>query len=371
MNFAIDIKRVSGIEMELERERKNLEASCNIVSSVRRGNAFSGSAKQKIINALNTILREMEEEKRGFLRLEDSLAEIRQTYKMYEEKIARVEFGTSVQWGNDIIGNTIIGGGVITEIGDVVYEDTEKDSVWSWGDTWNLISKLGIFGGVISTVGGTVTEDRHVLEFLKGITGVIGDVASAWDKTDQIWEYMFGLNDAFGGEIDMSSAKNAFTTSFKKNFTDLALDTGAEVTKKVEVVCKWAGHILTVVTNGFDNYDEYQEKKGEGFSIGRAVAETTIESAADIGLGFAATAGITTIAAALGITAAPAVAVGIASAVVVWGVNGICKWATGGRDIGEVLADGVCDIAEGIGNGVKKAVEGVSAAWHNICSIFQ
>lgn len=377
MNFAIDIRRTSGIAMELERERQNLESCRNTVLSVIRGNSFSGSARQRVIRSLNIILEEMENERRSLLQMENCLYQVGEIYSRYEEKISRCESGTSIQWGN---------GQESAAIGEVVIsnhserENEEKESVWSWDDTWNMISKVGIAGGIISTIGGAVTGERSIMEFLKGLTSVIGDVVSAQDKeTDVLWKYIVGATNGLE-DLDISSFKNTFASYVKKDlYTDLKFETGAKVTNKIQVVSKWVGHILTLVTNGMDNYDEYHEKKENGFTVGRAVAETVYESGMDILLGVGATAAVSGIAGMLvtagAIASAPAVAIGIGAAGVVWAANGICKWATGGRDIGEVVADSVCDYwedaVEKTKNNIKKAVDGVSTVWHTMCNIFQ
>ena len=152
----------------------------------------------------------------------------------------------------------------------------------------------------------------------------------------------------------MSSAGKAFTSSWAKQFgKDLSFKGVDGVWAKGKVLAKWAGHALTFITNGVDNYEEHG-----GFGA-RWAAETLIESGVDIALEAAATAGITALAAAAGITAAPAVVVGAAAVGVTWAANGLCKWVTGqfgeAKDLGEVASDLICDTAEWIGDKAKSA----------------
>lgn len=86
MNFEIDIRKASGVAAELERERKSLESCYYTVLSVSRGNAFSGSSKQKIIRSLQEILGDMEDERRKLSKMEDCLQQVIQIYSMYEER---------------------------------------------------------------------------------------------------------------------------------------------------------------------------------------------------------------------------------------------------------------------------------------------
>ena len=122
-------------------------------------------------------------------------------------------------------------------------------------------------------------------------------------------------------------------------------------------ICKWAGAWLDTALNGLENYQEFG-----GWSK-RMVGETILESAVDIGLGavvgIAVGAGVSAIAAAGVTVMAPAVIVGAVSGVAVWGINQICSHITGGKDLGEVAADAVCDKLENLG-------EAADRLWKNI-----
>lgn len=100
MNFEIDIRKSSGIAAELGRERKSLESCYYTVLSVSRGNAFSGSSRQKIIRSLQTILGEMEDERKKLSQMEDCLYQVIQMYSGYEERIAKCETGIDIEWDN-------------------------------------------------------------------------------------------------------------------------------------------------------------------------------------------------------------------------------------------------------------------------------
>lgn len=117
-----------------------------------------------------------------------------------------------------------------------------------------------------------------------------------------------------------------------------------------KAMAKWAGVAVTSISNGFENYEEYQN--GD-ISSERAVVETVIETGVDVGLGALATAGTAAGLAALGVAGAPAIAVAAVGTTVVLGANWLCEEITGNffgeeKDIGEAIADGICDIGNGI-----------------------
>ena len=143
-------------------------------------------------------------------------------------------------------------------------------------------------------------------------------------------------------------AGTALVGSIESGLKEVIPDTelfqsGAKVADQLSSFAKWGGTVLTVGSNLLENIEEF---KGQDGKFERLVNETMIESTVDIALDVAAAAGVTAAAAALGITSAPAVAVGAAAVGVTWAANGVCKWATGGRDIGEVAADLICDSQE-------------------------
>lgn len=116
-------------------------------------------------------------------------------------------------------------------------------------------------------------------------------------------------------------------------------------------VCKWAGAAFSTLTNGMENFQEF-----DGFT-GRMIGETVVETVTDVGMdiavGAAVSAGVTALAVAAGVAGAPAVVVGAVTVGAVWALNSLCSWATGGKDVGEVVADFVCDTAEKLGDAAK------------------
>lgn len=351
----------------LSEARQQLEQYRTSVDGIKKHCPFSGSSRTSIVKALNYILGEMEQEKDFIRSMEDVLEWSLNSYNSCENKLLTVNAGESSG------GAESGGAGDIHTEGNTPFE-------WKWSNTWNLVSKAGIIGSTTSVVGNVVTGSGNLktgIDSAKYVNSIIGSAASAIKDggTSVSWaKYLTGTNNALK-DLDLDSFGNTFKSSWEQQVSGLSL-TGAETTAaKVKVASKWAGNLLTVAGNAYENYNEMQE---DGISAGRAVAETVVESAVDIGVGMAATAvssaAVGAVAAAIGVTAAPALAVGAVAVGVTWAANGVCKWVTGGKDLGEVAADFVCDVGEGavqwakdIGSSVES---GLSAAWNGLCVAF-
>ncbi len=175
---------------------------------------------------------------------------------------------------------------------------------------------------------------------LKNLVSAVGNAADGLFCQSGVpaWKGLLGLYD--DGAASIGDAAQKF-------LDDMSIGKQANAAGKVATICKWAGYALTVVSEGFENYEE------NGLSL-RFVAETTIESGVSIGLSIGA--GILA-AAALGPTA-PAILVGAVGAGAVWVVDSVVEWATG-QDIGEWVSDGICGAVEWVGDGIQAAGEWV------------
>lgn len=143
---------------------------------------------------------------------------------------------------------------------------------------------------------------------------------------------------------------------------------GIEVPKNESTVLngtKVAGWALSLVANGFSNYEEYNKKLGtnEEISKSRAVAETISETGIDILKGAAITAGVAAGCAALGV-AAPAVVVGGIGVAVSVVADIACEKLTG-SGVTEIISDTLLDVGTVVGKSItgaaanaKKAVSG-------------
>lgn len=301
-------------------------------------------------------------------------------YEKYEEKLLELEAEPVSQPSSEREkSNDEKDSDNENEIGGVVF-----DYIATWKNCWKMVGNVGAVGGVISGTGTLLTGNGTVKDFVsaaKYFVSAAGNGAVAILKGGaEGAKYAVGWHDALA-KIQPDTFGKGVKASISSQVDDLDYVNAKGAAGKVRSATKWAGHLLTVASNGVENYYEWKEN---GISSGRAVAETVVESAVDITVGIGATAVITAgasaAAAALGTTIAlPALAVGAGAAAITIGANAVCKWATakyGGeaKDLGEIAADAVCNIGEGAINIAKKAknkiIDTFTASWKGLCGAF-
>lgn len=349
--WLVNINYMNNLASDLEKKHAVLGNARETVESIKNNCAVSGEARIAVTGVLNRIMEAMEQEEQGMETMGTSLHRTIALYRNCEK---------------NIVGNTTVHA-VTKETGGTA---TDKNNIsWQWKDTWKLISKAGILGGIVGSFGNLVTGEGDIKTFLqsgKHLMNALGNVSSAMATSGARadWApYIFGKNNVFG-KIDTSSAGKAFQSSIHKQFVDDLNFSKAQGWNKGKVGTKWGSHALTAMINGVENIEEY---KSGSVSAGRAVAETILETGADIAVGAGATAAVTAGAVALGFTSASAVAIGAAAVVVTWAANGVCKWATGGKDIGETVADAMCDMGEK----AVSLVKNTGKVAHNVINSFK
>lgn len=237
-------------------------------------------------------------------------------------------------------------------LGIKVTRDSKEDS--------NVGDVLDIIYGVLESGNLSASSIPYLKMLLSGVTGEEIDasiIASVLNSNINLFAFFAdvaengwkkALKNGFGFSTympDGTVAGKKFAEYLKiavKKETDDFIGATDDLVKTSGAVAKWAGNILTGITNGVENYQEYKSGKISG---GRAWAETGIETAVDIAIGAGATVVTGAAIAAAGVTAAPAIVVAGGAALVVAGVNWISETITG-KDIGEVVADGVCNIGK-------------------------
>lgn len=369
MDFAISLNNTRSIAKKLESECQTYSSCMQMMVQLKDACSVSGRPGESLRRTMNAVLQNMEKDKYTLASMASALGEIQRTYGDYERRIVSGDFRGTGTGGKPSKGNASAGWYNPTSV-------TESDEFipmqWKWSDTWKIVSQFGIIGNIASLSGTWATSDDWVKNLLssgKFLSKVIGGGASAVSKGGDIISWLQELT-GFSKPIkslNTTGFGDTWWKSFSKQFTSDLNFSGAKTTaEKVKVGAKWAGHVLTFLTNGYENY---QEADSGGISAGRAVAETVLETGVDIGLAALSTATVSGVAAALGFVGAPAVAIGAGAAMAVWAANGVCKWICHDdkMDIGEVIADGVCD---GIEWTAKKVSDGVKTAWKNVCSWF-
>ena len=184
------------------------------------------------------------------------------------------------------------------------------------------------WGSLIKATGKSVTA---LIKNAKGIDD--------WEKFWGLSTYKTLTTDAAAGWLN--NAGKTFADTFKDKFgvVDVDANTGAKSVSGA----KAAGWALSLVANGFSNYEEYTKANG-AMSKGRAVAETISETLIDMGKGAALTAGVAAACAAAGV-AAPAVVVAGGAVVLSLGIDYVGKAITGDKSFSltEKLSDAILD----------------------------
>lgn len=311
--ISVSWQKASGLVDDFSSERRELSRHISSLRSVKSYSSLRGFGYQSIFNTLGRVIDSLDDDKDHIKNLENGLSYVLREYDTSEKRISENIKHDEHDWGKSII-KTIMDG----------------------------IGKAGIAGSIISTVYRLITGDQTAADYLKAIKSLIpglGGIATVISKGGAEWaSRLIGWNATDVSKSFLENWKNQFPTNT------------TSATKTIGTIAKWAGHLLTVVANGAENAEEF---KGTG-NTGRAIGETVFESAVDIGVGTACTAVAATVIAALAGTAtAPALLVAGTGAVLYTGANELCKWASGGRDLGEVIADGICDGIENIGNAVR------------------
>lgn len=364
MNLSVKFAGTGQAGTELDGLEASLALYWRNIKEIQSRLRPAVGTQDNISRALGTIAEEVEQEKKAVRILREVLRQAEDNYRTCESRLAE------------------------THLQETRMEvAADNANLFEWADAWSIAGELGIAGSLIGITGTWVTGDdpvKNLLSSAEFINKAIGAGAEAVKdgNTTAAWgKQIFGLNNALK-ELDVSSAGKTFGSSMSSQWDDLFAPEIATTADKVKLGTKWFGNVLTLAGNAYENYNEMQE---DGITAGRAVAETVIETGVDIGMGMAATAAVSAAAVALGVTAAPALAIGAAAVGVTWAVNSVCEWATGGKDVGEVVADAVCDLGEGavkLGKNIASAAgdvakaaadavkDGASAIWSGICGIF-
>lgn len=356
MEFTINVGNTQRIAGKVSGQAKSMSTVIASMERISRSCPLSGSSRQMVLKSLNETKAEIAMERQAISALGNSLTEIVSLYKNSENKIS----------------------GKTSENSLTNSEDKKNNITWKWSDSWKIIGSIGTIGAGTAAIGSLITggwNAKNVVSSVKYLTKAIGSGATAISKkgvSANWWEYLIGKNSGLSG-IDSSSLKNGFLSSLKKQFvSDLNFGNAQSVADNVKIATKWGGYLLTGAARWIENYKDY---KAGNISLDRVIGQTAIETAVDIGVGAVVTAGVTALAGALvtaGVTfAGSAVLIGAAGVGVTWAANSICKAITNGKDIGEVVADGIYDhLMPAISKGVGKAKQvvgniknAISAPW--------
>lgn len=292
------------IEIKLERTRNK------VLQSKRTLHSMMLPANVRVERKLSDITNDLNKEINHIEKLEDTLIDIIETYKRVEKDICGKNF---IEKMVDYINNQIDMRLIITS------------SICFLGEGAKLI--------IDSSRGRTDIWDfsRYIISSIEEVTRAMGDDEVSWA----------GI---FLGASKTAKTYNSGLDYIGDAINKFFVDTGAKniAKNKIAVVAKWAGTILDVALNFWDNMEEF--KYDGGIQNPRFWKETVIESVLDIGLATLIGAGVVAVA---GVALSPVAVAAITG--VIMGV-GDCAVKSSGAEEGlvEWMSDGFINIGEDI-----------------------
>ncbi len=303
---------------------------------------ISASGSGEIYRALGNVISYLDSDRDGIRSLSEALAQTGATYSKAETEVSDL-FGSKPSFDWDFPGL----------INDIVGE-------------------FGIIGEIGSWINELVTGDGDLLtgaKAVKGLVGWSGDLLS-WafsEESDLGTLFGFAMPDKVPGSFSDAIAAQVDKYIWPKG----SMGKAVPISDKIDVVCKWAGAGMTVVTTGIENFTDPEN------SPERAFLETIGESAVKIGEGML-------LSSLLAMTGAPVVVAGIGVVAATWAIDKGFELVTG-KNAAEFISDTAIDFvgnvadtisqgAEMIGNAVSDAVgnavstvgEAVSGWWNNL-----
>lgn len=306
--FYAEWSRMIEISADMSASAGRLQMVIENTDSVKNGLAINDASREQIILSLNKCKERVERLYSGINKCAVVLEDAAEKYKQTENILC---FSTG-----DLTPE---------EISDLL--DFIPDSGFIDPQSLDRIIELlyPLVGGVLS---------GNVVSALKGLIGTLsgndyGDFSGSIGNGASILSTVLDIVTANG----VGSAAAGWAERFTENFAD---DLGDFVSGGGKTVCKWAGVVLSLISNGIDNYNEFSGDPS-AYNIYRGVAETFTETGVDLLLSVAAGAAIGAC-----VAAPPAAAVAIVSAIVVYGVNKGSE-ALFGRSLTEIISDTILD----------------------------
>lgn len=316
---------------ELREQKSQLDAYRNNLIRIRRRLPLAIRVSSNVEENLGNLVDRLGKISDRYNKLTGGLEEALSLYRRTE---------------NELLGRT-----ESAEASEQTGAQTDGGPSFNW---FKLFKGAGILGGITSTIADIVSGDGPwYLDVLKGgkqMLGTVKDVAEVVAGETRWWEALLGLGNK---AKDIPSDGNLLSELFGKELGKYASD--GSVTKNLGAIAKWGSVVVTGITAGISNYQEYNN--GD-ITAERAVEETVMETAVDVGLDLALT---------VGITAALTAAVGAAPAVLVAGGVYLTKLGLDAlsehffqKDVTELVSDFVLDVGEWIADKGDDLVHAVS-----------
>lgn len=354
--FKVKIQGLRITANEEESMQRQMEAICNQILDHKNNICFQSGATESIKQRLNSISNTISQERQTLRKMKETLNTVADKYEKTENTICKVSADNKVTaWEKLITQNWVSGLG--KDSGKTVLDIlTEMGDVGKIGSLPVEVLKILIDGD------GLTAKDIGAL--IKGTgNSILGVFDAVKDYKDGALDKLWGLHKF---ETIVTDSQAGWLANASKSFKDTLFDQFKVMEKGKFDGAKAAGWALSLVANGFSNYEEYQDG---GISKGRAVAETISETLIDIGKGALITAGVAAGLATIGVSA-PAVVVAGAGVAISAAADFICKKVTGAltgeeKGLTETVSDFVLDTVSDIG---KKVGNVFSSAKDAICS---
>lgn len=360
--FSVDLSKLNQRIEEEQNIAKNLTEVGTRLRGIGSSLGFQVRSSSGIQSALKQLAEETDGYGSGMLKLQESLKNIQNYYRTTEQSICGDQPENSVT-------------------------TPTTDAGFNWkisGTIWKLVENFGVVGKFASMFGTLATEGvdyKNLLGGAKKFVTIVGDLAqNAYSATPDWKSALLGKwakGSAFSGldiakKIEdgtkgVSVGWSTFGQSVEKQLTDFTFKNATTVGDKIKVGAKWAGVGLSAITNGISNYKDFEAGKMDGE---RAVKETIMETAVDVGTGIVATAAATAGLAALGVAGAPAVAVGAIAVGITWAADAGCRaitknWLGEEKSLTETISDAILDTEEALTAGAGKVIDAGAKAIGN------
>lgn len=397
--FKVKTGRLDSAVGNLETYAAQLSQINTEITSIKNDLGFKIRSSVQIGSKLNNISGDVIKEQRVMKKMSSSLSSIAIKYNSVENSIY-----------NNATGLKSIGNAFSTNVSESTGEkkSTVKKEEQNEPFKWNLLSFLQNEIGKIGTIGSWTTavwknivakdkkdKDKARVGLVKCAVDTVGKVVGVvskggskanWrdfflgtgnvtDKLEESWKETQITLESVLGVKSFKSFRTTTKTAWSNGWKEFSFSNAEKISSKIKVGAKWAGTLLSGVTNFIGNIDE--QKKSNGAMSNRRVAEetvteTVIDVAKGIALGALATGAIVTFAPALATGAAGALVVGGATVAASWGLDllagGITHKFTGEQKnfteaVSDFLLNNIFDpLVDKIGAKVT-ANKGVTVAW--------
>lgn len=304
---------ISGLKSAVGTEKSiisKLSAACRNIDACR--------------NALNTSVCS------GYAAVKRNLGGLEEQVRASSNKVNSMVSALSDIYGAYNAAETAVYG---NRIGHAKVADAQNPTSNFLDLVSSIVGKFG-FGGkaaslIIKALSGDLKEKDLIFGPLKLLEKAVGAVINHNDPNGPGWGRAL-----LGDKVDSATA--------------------TAKTKAASKAVKWAGNVLTVAENTYDNYEEFKDVGG--FSNPRFWGETILETGVDLAL-----------AAGVGALFAGApVWVGIvAGGALIYGADKAVEHFTG-KNLKETVSDFVMDGAEYVSNAMSSVGNAVSSAWNKI-----